>query len=1212
LKRQFGPTQTKEEALGRLAAIVESSDDAIIGEALDGRITTWNAAAERLFGYSPSEALGRHISMLIPPGLADDETIIIERIKKGEKVDRYETVRLRKDGRRIELSVTVSPIRDADGTIIGASKIARDITERKRAESELRASEANMAAAQRIAHFGSWERDLTRQDDPTAGPLRWSDEMFRIAGYAPKEVQVTNELFFRLVHPEDREPIRQAVAAAIRDRRQYSIVHRLIRRDGTERTVHETAQIFYDETTGQVTKMVGTAHDITDQRRAEERLRCHQAMLSSAVRIAGLGCWDFDIVQNRLEWSEETFRIFGTTPGAFDGTIAAFLAFVHREDLGAIEGTHARALASGGTVELEYRIIRPDGEERVVCDRGETTCNDAGRPIRRSGVVLDITERKRAEARIQYLRRTHAVLSEINETIVREKDPRKMLIAACRIAVEKGEFRMAWAARLDARTQRVVPVASAGVTEGYLETVELMLRDGARSANPTARALAQGTRAICNDVRRDPDFAPWREEALQQGYLSSALFPLKVGSRTVGAFKLYAAEAGFFDEQGLRLLDQLATDLSIALQLHELETERLRSLEALRASEQRFRELAENIQEVFWATNAAKDQMLYVSPAYEAIWGRTCESLLKSPGDWLEAIHPEDRERVRRAWVSQQAPGGFDVEYRIVRPDGTVRWIHDREFPVRGDAGRVQRFVGVARDITEGRQIAAELERREEWFRSLIENASDLITVVDAQGVVRFQSPSSERILGFSADDLTGRNAFDLMHPDDVGRATDALREARTDGATRAAVEFRFRHRDGGWRTLQSVARVLASQAGERLIVVNSRDITESRKVEDQLRQAQKMEAIGQLAGGVAHDFNNILTATLMHLGLLRQSAQLTMGMKEALIEVEGETMRAANLTRQLLLFSRRQVARFEPLDMNLLITELLKMLRRLLGENVKVEFHRSSAAVWVEADTGMLEQVVMNLCINARDAMPKGGTLTVGTTLVAHDAASMRPHPDARPGRFVCLTVTDTGCGMDESLSKRIFEPFFTTKPAGRGTGLGLATVYGIVKQHKGWVEVESALAKGSAFRVFLPAVAPVDKASVANRTDEVPGGTETILLVEDDHVLRRTAALCLRKLGYAVLAAANVPEALSLWEQHKPRIELLLTDMVMPEEMTGLNLAERFTNEKAALRIIITSGYGAEFSQPHALGKEVAFLAKPYRPTRLARLVRQCLDHR
>ena len=365
---QFGLIGSKEEAIIWLAAIVESSEDAIIGKTLEGKIRTWNAAAERLFGYSAAEALGRNISMLIPPDLKDEEVFIIDRIKRGERIEPYQTARLRKDGRRIEISLSVSPIKDAAGKIIGASKIARDVSGWKRAESELRASEANMAAAQHIGHFGSWELDLTRQDDPSGDRLRWSDEMFRIAGYEPKEVQVTRELFFRLVHPEDRESIRAAAVAAIREHRQYSIVHRMVRPDGTERIVRETAQIFYDETSGAATRMVGTAHDITEQRRAGEQLRRQQAMLSSAVRIAGLGSWEFDMVRNRLEWSHETLRIFGTTREAFRGTIEAFMTFVHPEDLDRLQAIHSQAIVGGGTVELEYRIIRPSGEERIVYD----------------------------------------------------------------------------------------------------------------------------------------------------------------------------------------------------------------------------------------------------------------------------------------------------------------------------------------------------------------------------------------------------------------------------------------------------------------------------------------------------------------------------------------------------------------------------------------------------------------------------------------------------------------------------------------------------------------------------------------------------------------------------------------------------------------------------------------------------------------------------
>ena len=336
---------------------------------------------------------------------------------------------------------------------------------------------------------------------------------------------------------------------------------------------------------------------------------------------------------------------------------------------------------------------------------------------------------------------------------------------------------------------------------------------------------------------------------------------------------------------------------------------------------------------------------------------------------------------------------------------------------------------------------------------------------------------------------------------------------------------YRIIQPDGSVRWIRDRAFPVRGPDGQVLRFVGvARDVTESRRLEEQLRQAQKMEAIGELAGGVAHDFNNILTATLMHLGLLQDSPQLTLGIKETLKEVECETMRAVGLTRQLLLFSRRQVARFQPLDLNLLIQQLLKMLRRLLGENIEVDFQGSPAAVWVKADAGMIEQVVMNLCINGRDAMPKGGRLTLRTKAVELTRESAGLNPNARAGRFVCVSVADNGCGMDELVLKRIFEPFFTTKEAGKGTGLGLATVYGIVKQHEGWVEVESELGQGSLFRVYLPEEpAPQPLSPDSPRPGAIQGGSETILLVEDELPVRRTIALALRLLGYAILEAAS-----------------------------------------------------------------------------------------
>jgi PAS domain S-box-containing protein len=451
--------------------------------------------------------------------------------------------------------------------------------------------------------------------------------------------------------------------------------------------------------------------------------------------------------------------------------------------------------------------------------------------------------------------------------------------------------------------------------------------------------------------------------------------------------------------------------------------------------------------------------------------------------------------------------------------------------------------------------------------------------------------------------------------PEDRPCMDAALRDLLT-GARDYDAQFRIRRDgDGEVRFLHSKAERIVDETGTPVKVAGViQDITERRHLEDQLRQAQKMEAVGQLAGGVAHDFNNILAATMMRLGLLQSDPDLTADTRAALKELEGDVRRAASLTRQLLIFSRRQVMQIKRLDLNEVLSNLLKMLRRLLGEHIDLLFQGGSTSLSVEADAGMMEQVVMNLCVNARDAMPGGGRLTLGTRRIDIDAESAKANPEARPGPFVCLTVTDTGTGMDEATMRHVFEPFFTTKEVGKGTGLGLATVYGIAKQHQGWVEVESTVGKGSTFRVFLPASAgPAEGEASSETINNIRGGTETILLVEDEATLRRMAALSLKKRGYTVLEAANGVEALKLWEEQPERVNLLLTDMVMPEGVTGLDLADRLRKDRAALKVIVSSGYSVDMAKQDVLTeRRILFLPKPYEGATLLKVVRDCLDGR
>jgi PAS domain S-box-containing protein len=507
---------------------------------------------------------------------------------------------------------------------------------------------------------------------------------------------------------------------------------------------------------------------------------------------------------------------------------------------------------------------------------------------------------------------------------------------------------------------------------------------------------------------------------------------------------------------------------------------------ALRVSEERFREMADNIREVFWSTSPDGRQIHYISPAYEQTWGRSLTGLLANPTSRLEAVRPEDRPKVMQA-LEQLAQGTpYHIEYRIQRADGH-RWIEDRGYPVRNAQGQVERMVGVALDITERKQL------------------------------------------------------------------------------------------------------------------------------EGQLMQAQKMEAIGQLAGGVAHDFNNTLTVINGYAKLMLDLGDQNLIAQERLRMIYAAGMRAGNLTRQLLLFSRKHAINKSVVELNALIDELAKMLGRLIGEDVNLELKLSPTPRFVTADPGMLEQVLMNLAVNARDAMPRGGHLTIATELRSISAAAAAENPTRQAGEFVCLSVRDTGSGIPPEVLPRIFEPFFTTKAIGVGTGLGLATVFGIVQEHQGWIEVATAVGAGTCFQVFLPP-SSLTAAEASRATSQHPfdrKGSETILLVEDETTVREFAVAVLQHFGYRVLQAGSGVEALETWKWHHARIALVITDLVMPDGMSGLDLAKTLRVENPALKVIVTSGYANDMAaKVLAMPKELPFLQKPYLPNTLARMVRETLD--
>ena len=517
---------------------------------------------------------------------------------------------------------------------------------------------------------------------------------------------------------------------------------------------------------------------------------------------------------------------------------------------------------------------------------------------------------------------------------------------------------------------------------------------------------------------------------------------------------------------------------------------------------------------------------------------------------------------------------------------------------------------GIEITTAEHRQKSDEaLRRSEKYFSTLAERATDVVTVIDAGGAIRYQSPSVERVVGWTPSELIGRNGYSLIHPDDRAGVEKLFNERIADFGATVTTTYRSQHKDGSWRTLESVACNLSNDPDIGGVVLNTRDITERKSLEAQFLQSQKLEAAGQLAGGIAHDFNNILAVIMLHSEAVQSEPGLSKVAQSSLNDILNAVEHASGLVRQLLVFSRREPMQLRPLDLNGVLTDIVKLLRKFLGEQIDLELKVPDKPAVIEADTGMIEQVVMNLCVNARDAMPRGGRLQIQGELVYLDQASVEDH--ARAGRYAVMTVTDNGHGMDEAVLKRIFEPFFTTKEIGKGSGLGLATVYAIVKQHNGWIEVKSTPGKGTTFRIFFPATNLVTPVSKEARKEAIKGGTETILLVEDELAVRNATADLLRRNGYVVVEATDGISALLKWEVNQGRIDLLLTDMVMPQRMTGLEVAEKLLQRKRNLKVIIWSGYTVDGDwQRVAARKGMVYLAKPVKPAVLLARIREHLD--
>jgi PAS domain S-box-containing protein len=963
-------------------------------------------------------------------------------------------------------------------------------------------------------------------------------------------------------YPRDECPIHRTLADGELRRVRDEV---FFRKDGSTLPVDYVCSPVRDRA-GRIVGAAVCFSDTTEMRRAEQALRNQATMLLNAQRIGHMGSWMFDGRTQSLHWSDATCELFGIAPSEFGGTFDDFLGFILPEDRPAYLAVHAQATPQASLLEAEYRIRRPDGSVRWMSERGNVTFDADGAVASRIGMVMDVTKARHTADELAL----SSMLARVASRVAR--------IGGW--TLDLAENRLDWSDETCAIHE---------VPRGHRPTFE----EGLSLFPVEHRAAVQSLVRRCRE-----EGVPYEFEMPKLTARGRLIWVRSLGEAVRDASGRIVRLQGAFQDITER---KLAEDA-------------LRQKDALLRSAGRIARIGG------WAIELPAERVLWSDEVY-GILG--FESSASPPT--LQAFQALFREPGRAAidaalQACRDAGVPFDIEAPLARGDGRPIWVRVSADAIRDDAGGIASIQGAIQDLTQLKAAQQAARESDERLGMLARASSNAVWDWNIDRDTMWWNENFE-LLCDPAAAMTAGTWRGHIHPVDRARVLRRIDAAMKGSANTWSGNYRIARRDGGVGYVIGHGYITRDAAGRAVRMVGSiTDITERLALEEQLRQAQRLESVGQLTGGVAHDFNNLLTVILGNAEMLAEELE-AQGDRSSLgpmarVVVEA-AQRGADLTQRLLAFARKQALEPRSVDINELVGGMGAILGRTLGEHIHIEFSAQPGLWSAQVDPAQLDNTLLNLCLNARDAMPQGGRLTLGTANVHLNEEDAQRPPDVSPGPYVMLSVSDTGVGIAPGHLARVFEPFYTTKEKGKGTGLGLAMTYGFVKQSGGHVNIESQPGQGTTVRLYLPraaddaggATGPAHGGPAAGRERAaVAGGAETILLVEDDELVRSYAHAQLVSLGYAVLQARDGSQALRVLEDGQP-VDLLFTDVVMPG-MSGRELAEQARAMRPGLRVLYTSGYTQDaIVHDGRLDEGVQLLSKPYRRDELARKLREVI---